>query len=215
MSAGNDSTENRLARPVAIEDQGCAAAAEIDLRESLLNSLMPLGVDWRANGQQHQIGCRNTKLLAKPPVLAGLASKFDLAGAIGNDREVRDPVRPGEIDVAVVLRVEDKMIELAQDVRKLPEIFLERGLVETRETARNENLPRLDLVHHWPERIETPLLRGLDQNRVAVEVGEELAVSIDLAANAGDKVSGDVERMDPDAIVNVRSCDQDGRASPH
>ena len=118
------------AGPVAVEDQGPAPATKINLRESFCNRLVTFSAGRRTNGQQHQIGCGNAKFLAETSVLAGLASKFDLACAVGDDREVCDPTGTGKIDVAVVLSVEDKVIELAQDVRKLPEIIPERGLVE-------------------------------------------------------------------------------------
>lgn len=137
------------------------------------------------------------------PSLAPSAPELDLASTIGNDRKLRDAVSSGKIDVAITLGVEHEMVEFLQDIRELLKIILEGWFVKTRKSAWNENLPGLDLVDHGPERVEAPLLRRLDQNRVAIERGKEFSVTIDFAGDARHEISADVETVNVNAIVTL------------
>src|SRR5258708_28474678 len=96
------------------------------------------------------------------------------------------------------------MIKLTQDLWQLSKISCEFRLVQAGEPTRHEDLPNLDIVQHGPERIEAPLLRGLDQDRIAVKASDEFLVACHLALHTRDKIAADGEFVDPHTVVIIR-----------
>src|SRR5580704_13653616 len=94
------------------------------------------------------------------------------------------------------------MIESSQHIRQLSKVGRIGLLIEAGKTAGNEYLTCFDLTEDRPQRVERPLLRRLDENRICTEIEHELPIALDLAAHSHNGISGD--REDPDRHPVVR-----------
>src|SRR5713226_2332947 len=95
------------------------------------------------------------------------------------------------------------MVELAQDTGHLCEVTGEGWFVQARKPAGHENLPYLDIIEYRPQRVEAPLLRRLDQDRIAVEAGHEPPIALRLAMNSGYEITAHTKFMNTHAVIAV------------
>ncbi len=160
---------------------------------------MPFQGDWSADGQEDKLIIRYFQ--SRSEISIGRNIELGLACAIRHHAEAGDAVRTGKVDIAILLGIEDQMVEFRHDLRQLRKIRLIRGLMQAREPARDKDLACLDLVEHGPQHIEGPLLRRLDQNGVAVELTHELAILLHFANHAAQSISRHLEIPDHNAVV--------------
>src|SRR6185437_7447179 len=100
--------------------------------------------------------------------------------------------------------VEDQMIELPEDIWQLFKILCKIGFIKTRKAARNKYLARLDVIQNRPQRVETPLLSGHDEDRVGIEGADEFAILIYLPVEAIGHFAASFELTNLHAVDGLR-----------